>query len=153
MTSGKMTDTLKNQVNKWDYDESLDDKNITIQLLIRINKMYSNILTAFQATITVIIFNIIATFISYIITLIPKEFNIILFWLCTSLIMYSFYLVIFCTLSLFKLSMKTLLIDLIENRSEIKGLLNDYSSELEAQEFHPELREIVMNTIKKKKRN
>ncbi|MEW9672400.1 hypothetical protein [Ammoniphilus sp. 3BR4] len=153
ITSGKMTETLKNQVSRWDYDRPLDGKNIAIQLLIKINEMYSNILNAFQATITIIIFNIIATFISFIITMIPKEFNEILFWLCTSLIIYFFYLAIFYTLSLFKLSMKPLLIDIIENQSEIEGLLDDYKSELEAQEFHSDLREIVMNSIKKKKRN
>ncbi len=49
--------------------------------------------------------------------------------------------------------MKPLLIDIIENRSEIRGLLNDYSMELEIEEFSPELKEIAMNNFKKKKRN
>jgi hypothetical protein len=149
ITSGKMTDLLKNQVNKRDEDDTLEDKSSSLKLMLSINIMYHNILIAYRNSVRIIIFNIIASFICFIITLIPKEFNEILFWLCISVIVISFYLAIFYTLNLFRLGMKPLLIDLIDNEFEIRGLINDYETEKEWENFHPELKKL----LKKKNRN
>ncbi|OZM56432.1 hypothetical protein CIB95_11700 [Lottiidibacillus patelloidae] len=148
LSSGKMPDTFKKQLNMYSLDmfRTKKHKDNLLNNYLIINKTYSDILNAFKNTIAIIIFNIISTFVSFIITLIPNEFNEVLFWLCISVIVTSFYLAIFNTMKLFKLGMTPLSIDLIFFEFEIRELIEHHYREFG--EISLLLRERIKNNIK-----
>lgn len=65
-------------------------------------------LKAYIMTIKLIIFNIIATFLIFIITCIPIKFNLFWFWVCTSIVVTLFYAAIFSTLKLLEVGLEPL---------------------------------------------
>lgn len=125
ISSSKMIDLMKefkvsiknNYNSKNEYYDSMEFEN-TESILNNVIRDYYNFVMTYRSTVIVIIINIISIFIVFIISCIPKQFNMILFWTCTLFIVLTFYYSIFFTLKLFVLGLKPIQLEWLKLEDE-----------------------------------
>jgi hypothetical protein len=109
ISSSKTVELLKDikipEQKDLEYFDSLYLKEIK-RFTNRFIHSHLEYLLTYKSTVKLLIFNIIATFLIFIITSIPMGFSLVLFWICTIIVVSSFYFAIFYTLKLFTLGLK-----------------------------------------------
>jgi hypothetical protein len=89
------------------------------------NDSFFTYLQSYRSTVRIIIFNIIAIFIVFIITCIPYEFSLLLFWICTFIIVIAFYYSVFYTLKIFSLGLKPVEIEWMSLQMEYEKSITE----------------------------